>query len=79
MTPPLSLEVRVAALERQVADLRAVLENGVRQKDWRRTIGMFTGDEVMKQIDQATLEIREASRRKAHRRQSKRKARKAEE
>jgi hypothetical protein len=65
------LEERVAALERQVAELRAALANGARQKDWRRTIGMFTGDEVMKRIDAGALAFREADRRKARRRQTK--------
>lgn len=63
------LEERVAALERQVADLQAALANGTRKKDWRRTIGMFTGDEVMKRIDAEALAFREADRRKARRRQ----------
>jgi hypothetical protein len=63
----LTLEQRVAALERQVAELRAALVNGARPKDWRRTIGMFTGDEVMSRIDQEALKFREADRRKLRR------------
>lgn len=62
-----TLEERVASLEKQVAQLRA---NGVpaRQKDWRRTIGMFTGDEGMKEVFREALKIREADRARARRR-----------
>ncbi len=35
-----------------------------RKKDWRRTIGMFSGDPVMKRIDEAALRYREADRRR---------------
>jgi len=33
--------------------------------DWQRTIGMFTGDSVMREIDDASLKIREEDRRGA--------------
>ena len=56
----MTLEERVAALERQVA---ALLES--RRTDWLSTVGMFSGDEVMKQIDEATKRIREADRKRA--------------
>jgi hypothetical protein len=58
-----TLEDRVAALERQVADLTRNSTSAA-QKDWRRTIGMFTGDEVMKQIIDEGKKVREADRRK---------------
>lgn len=58
-----TLEERVAALERQVDKLLAAQANGNKQKDWRKTIGMFTGDEVMWAIDQAALRFREEDRR----------------
>jgi hypothetical protein len=70
-----NLEERVAALEREVAELREALANGGPKKDWRRTIGMFTGDEVMKQIDEAARKFREADRERARRKFAK--ARKA--
>ena len=38
-----TLEQRVAALEQEMAGLKATLANGVRQKDWRRTIGNVAG------------------------------------
>jgi hypothetical protein len=64
---------RLAAVERQIAELRHVLVNGSQEKDWRSTIGMFTGDKVMKQIDEQARKIREADRRKARRQQQRKK------
>jgi hypothetical protein len=61
------LEQRVAALEKQMSALRAD-GAGVRRKDWQRTIGMFTGDEVMEQIFAEGRKIREADRRRASKR-----------
>ena len=62
-----TLEERVAALEREMAELRAALANATTVKDWRSTIGMFSGDEVMKQIEEHGRKWREAERRKARR------------
>ena len=62
--PHLTIEKRVAALEQQVAELKAAVADGRRPKDWRRTIGMFANDEIMKQIDAEGREIREAERRR---------------
>jgi hypothetical protein len=70
---------RIADLEREVHHLKARLED-VTRKDWRRTVGMFSGDEVMKQIDEAGRKIREADReraRKAAERAERRKAQRA--
>ena len=67
------LEQRVAALERDVADLKRSMAGGGngaavdRTKDWRRTIGMFTGDEVMQQVFEEAMKLREADREKARR------------
>lgn len=60
-----SLEERVANLEAQMADLLRRRKTGDRNKDWRRTLGMFTGDEIMWAIDQNALAYREEDRRKA--------------
>ena len=57
-----TLEERVAALEKMVADLVRD-RRPPRIKDWRRTLGMFAGDEVMKEIDRLGREYREADRR----------------
>lgn len=66
------LEERVCALEKELASLKATLVNGSRPKDWRRTVGMFAGDEVMKQICAEALRLREEDRRRARRRFAKR-------
>ncbi|OYV73854.1 MAG: hypothetical protein B7Z74_03220 [Deltaproteobacteria bacterium 21-66-5] len=71
----MTLEERVAALEKQVNTLLANQVGGGRVKDWRRTIGAFTGDDVMKQIFEEGRKIREAERKRARR--SGRKTRKA--
>jgi hypothetical protein len=60
MTNP-TLEERVSELEKKMAQLMA----NSNQKDWRRSLGMFTGDEIMKQIDEEGRKIREKDRREA--------------
>jgi hypothetical protein len=75
--PRLTLEERVAALEQQVMVLKAAVENGVGQKDWRSTIGMFSGNEAMKRIEKEGRKWREAERRKIRRKQVKSQRKKA--
>lgn len=60
-----SLEKRVAVLEQQVQELLERTPAKTALKDWRRAIGLFPGDEVMKQIDAAGQAIREEDRRQA--------------
>ena len=62
-----SLEDRVAALEKQVAELAASAANGRRQKDWRRTIGIFTDDPGMQRVFEEAMKLREADRARARR------------
>ena len=57
-----TLEERVAALERQVAALLADHAGAARAKDWRRTRGAFTGDDLMKQVFEEGRKIRDAER-----------------
>jgi hypothetical protein len=66
--PQLSLEQRVAALERHVADIKAQNVNGPRKKDWRRTVGMFAGDEALMEIFEEAMKLREKDRQRAYRR-----------
>lgn len=66
-----TVEQRLAALEKRVSELALVLVNGDRAKDWQSTVGMFTGDEVMKRIEEEGRKWREAERRKAQRRRTK--------
>ena len=62
-----TLEERVAALETKLALLTAPWLKTPPPKDWRRTIGMFSGDEVMKRIDDAALAYRQADRERFYR------------
>jgi hypothetical protein len=68
--PALSLEQRVAALERELAELKSQRRKG-RAKDWRRTVGIFTDNPGMKELFAEAMKLREADRRTARRRQRK--------
>jgi hypothetical protein len=59
-----TVEARLAALERQFAELKMRVEALARPSDWRSVVGMFAGDEVMKRIDEAGRMIREKNRRR---------------
>ena len=63
-----SLEERVDALEKQVAELMKRVLATPPEKDWRSTVGMFANDPVMKAIQEEGRKIREADREKAARR-----------
>ena len=54
------LAKRLIHLEQQVALLSGNLPA---VKDWRRTVGMFEGDEFSRAVDAEALAIREADRR----------------
>lgn len=54
-----SLAERVAALEKELAAQRS---RSAAKKDWRKTVGMFTGSEFQKQIDDEGQVIRDADR-----------------
>jgi hypothetical protein len=59
-----TLEERVAALEKTVAQLVARSKSTSHGSDWRSSIGMFANDPVMKEIDEEGRKIREEDRRK---------------
>jgi hypothetical protein len=63
--PRATLEERVAALEKQVESLVANSAQPARHKDWRRTSGAFTGDDLMKEVFKEGRKIREAERKRA--------------
>jgi regulator of replication initiation timing len=69
------LEERVAELERQVATLKAQVATLIKPNDWRSVVGMFAGDEVMKQILEQGRKIREEDRRRTKPKPPKNKAR----
>lgn len=57
-----SLAQRVATLEKELAEQKA----RSLKKDWRRTVGMFTGSEFQKQVDAEGQAIREADRKASY-------------
>ena len=59
---------RIEALEQQVAELIADARSGSVAKKWRRTIGMFGNDPIMKEIMDEAMKYREADRERARRR-----------
>jgi hypothetical protein len=61
MTKP-TLDERVSALERTVAELLKSRTQMNDQMDWRSTSGMFADDPVMKEIQEEGRKIREADR-----------------
>jgi hypothetical protein len=63
-----NVEQRIAVLERTVAELVRSRRSAARGKDWKRTVGMFSGNELMKEIDEAGKKIREEDRKRARRR-----------
>jgi hypothetical protein len=72
----LSLEQRVAALEKELAGLKSRRRNG-RAKDWRRTVGIFTDNPGMKELFAEAIKLREADRNKARRRRQKKRSAKS--
>jgi hypothetical protein len=65
--PETTLEDRVGALEKQVAELMQRVLASPPEKDWRSTIGMFADDPIMKEIQEEGRRIREADREQARR------------
>ena len=55
-----ALQKRIESLESEVAELRARVETT--KKDWRELAGSFSGDDVMREIEEAALRYREAAR-----------------
>ncbi len=62
--PEGTLEERVAKLEQLVDVLRQRPDSSTRKKDWRRTVGMFDDDPLMKEIIEEGQRLREEDRRK---------------
>ena len=51
-----NLAARIEALE------KAAEQKAQRKKDWRRTVGMFAGNEFIKELDAECFAMREAER-----------------
>ena len=66
-----NVEERITALERTVAELLRGRGPGKRIKDWTRTVGMFSGNGLMKEIDEAGQRIRQLDRQRVRRRSTK--------
>lgn len=60
--PPQTLEDRMARVEKLVDELVQKSSSAEPPKDWRRTVGMFDGDPVMKEIIEEGRRIRELDR-----------------
>ena len=60
-----TLELRVNQLQEEVCAAQQRPP-----KDWRRSIGVFTGDEGMQEIFREAMRLREADRKKARSRKS---------
>lgn len=60
----MTLTQRVAALEQQLGSLLKQIK-GERDKDWRRTIGAFAGDDFMREVFAEGKRIRQAEKKKA--------------
>jgi hypothetical protein len=66
------LEQRVAALERQLAEMKSQQGAAPGKEDWRQTVGMFTDDPEMLELFAEAMKLREADRKKARRRVNRR-------
>jgi len=62
-----TLEERVAQLEQRLDELAGggASKSQTTAKDWRRTVGMFRADPIMKQVIDGALQLREEERRRA--------------
>lgn len=59
----LSIEERISMLEQAVF---GPADKSRREKDWQRTVGMFRGDPIMKEVIDEALRLREEERKQAH-------------
>ena len=60
-----SLEKRIAALEKSLAEVMQAPPQPGQFKDWRLAVGNFKRTELSEEVDAAGRKIREADRRKA--------------
>jgi len=60
-----SLEKRVAALEKGMAEWLTAQANRGQWKDWRKAVGHFVPTELSEEVDAAGRKIRQPDRRKS--------------
>ena len=60
-----TIDDRIAAIEKTLAQLVSQMGSPAKEKDWRSTIGMFAEDPVMRQIQEEGQKIRRAERQEA--------------
>lgn len=60
-----ALEQRLATVEAELAELKRKVDEPRPVKDWRATIGAFSGDDGMLEIFEEARKLREADRAKA--------------
>lgn len=54
-----TLEERVATLEKELSEVKLLLKQPRREKDWRRTVGMFANDPFYEEVIRLGREYRE--------------------
>lgn len=69
-----ALEQRLTAVEAELAELKRKVAEPKPERDWRKTIGAFSGDDGMMEIFEEARKLREADRAKARRTRKPRKA-----
>lgn len=62
-----SVESRLARLEDEIRQLRALLDNGAPKAGWPAIVGTLAGDPVFDEIRKVTMELIEKDRRRARR------------
>ena len=62
-----ALEQRLATLEAEMAELKRQVQRPVPRRDWRSTVGAFSGDDGMMEVFDEARKLREADRAKARR------------
>ena len=71
----MTVEQRLTKLEQQVSQLAAAMHPQRPGKyDWLSTVGMFGGDEVMKEIENLALKFREDDRKRVRKQRAVRQA-----
>ena len=60
-----SFEARLSRLEKEVSQIKGLLENGPSKPGWHAVVGTLAGDPVYDEIRKVTMELIEKDRRRA--------------